>query len=441
MRLRWIPRLLAAYLLVPGVARASSKIDWTSFDSVLSDCDVINVTVTPNGTVSSVVEFDLVAGPQVTWWKGIDVPDGLGKHKILEVQDLKRTASTFLPASTVTNGQSLEIMKAKALGVHTGMYLLGGLDALMPGDKVTFQWTQDSCADIQGWPIGNPIPDWIPPGKTVNVKAFFQNSGNSTWQPDTMEELADETGKNLWNVPPMPIPSPVGFFKTVEFDFPMTAPTTPGKYTFDFVVRQRGGMKTYPLTKTVTVSVTPPPPPGPQPTPTPAPQTTVPKVVGLTYEDAINALLKVNLDVGYVLDPDPFLAADKKLVVGQNPVPGAVVDEGSHVALSLTYLNPPPNGYSSLTLYNCGDVTYEIYKAAKDGWQHVGSVSPEWDDNGQLCPATGSPFQDNLDDQMINYYIALDPSWCLDPTNIACRAYEFYGLGDSSGPGWSNTLP
>jgi hypothetical protein len=58
---------------------------------------------------------------------------------------MKKADSVDLAAHQVGNGQELEFKKAKFLGVHTGVYRLGGLGRLPPGSRVTFAWAQDRC--------------------------------------------------------------------------------------------------------------------------------------------------------------------------------------------------------------------------------------------------------------------------------------------------------
>jgi hypothetical protein len=109
----------------------------------LPDGDVIAARITPNAVAQDIVEFVLEAAPNITWWKGIRVPDGEGNSWMIETQDATRTASVTLWAQQVQNGQELIFHKAKFAGAHRIVYRLGDLGRLPPGSRVTFRWRND----------------------------------------------------------------------------------------------------------------------------------------------------------------------------------------------------------------------------------------------------------------------------------------------------------
>jgi hypothetical protein len=104
----------------------------------------------------------LNAGPTITWWKGIRVPDGEGRSWLIETQALSGSANISLWAGQVKNGQELVFHQAKFAGSHRIVYRLGDLGRLPPGSQVTFSWLQDSSDQqpLTGVVIGaSPIID------------------------------------------------------------------------------------------------------------------------------------------------------------------------------------------------------------------------------------------------------------------------------------------
>ncbi|GAA0794379.1 hypothetical protein [Spirilliplanes yamanashiensis] len=92
------------------------------------------------------IEIVLELAPHKTWWKGIQLQDDNGGFIAeIGVQDRTKTASVRVRADQLLSpGGYLVFMKAKAFGVHTGMYRLatGGLDQLR-GHRAHFFWYAD----------------------------------------------------------------------------------------------------------------------------------------------------------------------------------------------------------------------------------------------------------------------------------------------------------
>ena len=109
----------------------------------LPDGDIIQATIEYNAVDSSIVEFVLESAPQITWWKGIRVPDGEGNDWMIETQDSRKVDSVSLWADQVHNGQALIFHKAKFSGSHRIVYHIGDLDRLPPGSRATFRWLVD----------------------------------------------------------------------------------------------------------------------------------------------------------------------------------------------------------------------------------------------------------------------------------------------------------
>jgi hypothetical protein len=92
------------------------------------------------------VEFGLSTDPHITWWKGIRAYTRDG-HDIglIAMQDADHGPRWMRVRFAALAGGRLEIEKAKAFGVHTGMYEL--LFDEMPhggGTRFTFGWHRDA---------------------------------------------------------------------------------------------------------------------------------------------------------------------------------------------------------------------------------------------------------------------------------------------------------
>jgi hypothetical protein len=134
------PPLYDNYVL-DGPAGASWEAMLLGFK--LPDGDIILATIAYNAVGPSTVEFVLESAPQITWWKGIDVPDGQGTSWMIETENSKKSANVSLWANQVHNGQALTFHKAKFFGGHNIVYRIGDLDRLPPGSRATFRWLQD----------------------------------------------------------------------------------------------------------------------------------------------------------------------------------------------------------------------------------------------------------------------------------------------------------
>lgn len=111
-----------------------------------NDNDIIKYKIERGVVNSDIVEFVLELSANITWWKAINMPDGLGSDWDIECQDNKRKASNSLWAAQVQNRQSLTFKKAKEFGRHQSNnegYKVSNLSGLTPGSRVTFTWIQD----------------------------------------------------------------------------------------------------------------------------------------------------------------------------------------------------------------------------------------------------------------------------------------------------------
>ena len=92
-------------------------------------------------------EILLELAPHKTWWKGIELQDDTGAYITeIGVQDRTKVATTRIRSEQLLSpGGYLVFKKAKAFGIHTGMYRLatGGLTSQFKGQRAHFYWYAD----------------------------------------------------------------------------------------------------------------------------------------------------------------------------------------------------------------------------------------------------------------------------------------------------------
>lgn len=118
-------------------------INWENFGQTLPDGDIITAAFSQNFPQFG-IRITLNAGPGVTWWKALSLfSPGLGDFQEIFTGDAKNTATmTVAPSSFDSGNVYLHFGKAKFLGIHTGMYLLGRADRLI-GTHAVFTWLKD----------------------------------------------------------------------------------------------------------------------------------------------------------------------------------------------------------------------------------------------------------------------------------------------------------
>ncbi len=123
------------------VAISGTWIDWSSFDTLLTDGDIISVAFTVGRIGSS--EITLKPGLGITAWKGVSVwsPTG-GDLFEASTQTLGKSNTITVPAASLENLVLLRFKKAKFLDFPVDMYYLLRADQLI-GSNVTFTWTKD----------------------------------------------------------------------------------------------------------------------------------------------------------------------------------------------------------------------------------------------------------------------------------------------------------
>ena len=232
-------------------AAVGQIIGWESFDRLLSDYDLLNVTVEEDAVPADVVDFRLETAPHITWWKAIRVPDGRGSSWEIWTQDDRHSDSVALWAWQVANGQRLEFKKAKLFGVHTGMYELGGLERLMGGSRVTFRWVQDEEVDLEaaatgltiGLPKGSDGRYRAAPGQVFTARLGWRSwTEYFPWSRDTRIRLASThpADNTAWGLNRVDLSGQVVFWQTATFEFTATAPAAEGDYPFHWTLIQEG---------------------------------------------------------------------------------------------------------------------------------------------------------------------------------------------------------
>ena len=123
-------------------------ISWSDLTNTKRLWDNDNIAVLGTTPIDNPDEIELVLelAPHKTWWKGIEVQDDNGSFITeIGVQDRTKVASVRVRAEQLLSpGGYLVFKKAKAFGVHTGMYRLatGGLSEIR-GKRVHFFWYAD----------------------------------------------------------------------------------------------------------------------------------------------------------------------------------------------------------------------------------------------------------------------------------------------------------
>lgn len=121
-------------------------IDWGDLERSqrLQDGDILAITVEEIDDPNS-IEFTLKLGGGVNWWKGLEITNGKNRKGLIEASGSNGQAGPLrLSMDEITTGGKLILLKAKAFGVHTGMYELAYLEQ-KAGKRVNFLWVSDTA--------------------------------------------------------------------------------------------------------------------------------------------------------------------------------------------------------------------------------------------------------------------------------------------------------
>ncbi|MCX5009306.1 hypothetical protein OHB05_43120 [Streptomyces sp. NBC_00638] len=140
-----LPRLVALITGQGAPASRDTAVTWQDFTKITRfwDNDIISLSSEPIDDPNT-VEVAILIPDHMTWWKGVQIQDDNGGFVAeIGVQDGHKYDVVRVDARLLLepNGY-LVFKKAKAFGIHTGMYRLatGGLDQLR-GRRTTFHWS------------------------------------------------------------------------------------------------------------------------------------------------------------------------------------------------------------------------------------------------------------------------------------------------------------
>ena len=106
----------------------------------LDDGDAIRVLVTNDACGVDLIQIGIQLGPNVTWWKGVELNGG---QILAQAQDNQFANFGEIPLTTL-QGSLLHLWKAKLFGTRTDIYVID--DALLHmqgGNRYIFQWIDD----------------------------------------------------------------------------------------------------------------------------------------------------------------------------------------------------------------------------------------------------------------------------------------------------------
>jgi hypothetical protein len=111
-----------------------------TIDDPLPDGDHIWLAEQADATIPA-TQVEVVLKSGVTWWKEIKAFNSAAQPlSSVETQDSQRGPVAM--RLNLADARWLVFSKAKAFGIHTGMYQLGGLDG-KGGRRLTFTWASD----------------------------------------------------------------------------------------------------------------------------------------------------------------------------------------------------------------------------------------------------------------------------------------------------------
>jgi len=135
--------------------------------------------------------------------------------------------------------------------------------------------------------IGQSVPASLALGEAATASITMLNTGTTTWSAEGGYKLGSQNPQDntLWNAGRIDLPDAisVGPGETYTFEFPITAPSTPGRYDFQWQIVHEGVEWFGDFTPNVVITVGDP---GPDLTPTPTPTRCWPRDDCLPHYDA-----------------------------------------------------------------------------------------------------------------------------------------------------------
>lgn len=131
-----------------------SDIDWSMLDYSEGDQyyrqeprglwdDRIGYSIEPIGDPGR-LEIEFSSAPNITWWKSVQVRNANDEILLmLETQDQDHGPKSGSLNVDELEGATIQFHKAKAFGVHTGMYRLPPDLTTRGGQRIIFGWDED----------------------------------------------------------------------------------------------------------------------------------------------------------------------------------------------------------------------------------------------------------------------------------------------------------
>lgn len=115
------------------------KFDQLKNKEKLQDGDKIIVQTTEDSCDKDHIEIGLELGPDVKWWKGIQ----LDQIVVAQCQDSQSSLVSKIGYESFLD-HKLNFWKAKTFGAHSEMYtVIDAPENMKPGNKYLFRWLKD----------------------------------------------------------------------------------------------------------------------------------------------------------------------------------------------------------------------------------------------------------------------------------------------------------
>jgi hypothetical protein len=252
----------------------ASPINWTDLwpasRAGLWDGDIIAFKSIPDATLGNSTEIELISANNISWWKAVVLFNAAGAPIVgtnaagvpmgTDVDTFNDQHDKVLRFTAAKTGSAsrLELLKAKALGFHTGMYSLDNLaGTLRPGTRAVFTWLQDRSPFRDAYiPIISfrGVQSFNSQTQTMSVTArsVFTadirviNRCNIDWDPNPDFDLRFALGSQnardntMWGTNRIPIRVNVGESMPVVLTAQFRAPNQNGVFPFSWQMVQDG---------------------------------------------------------------------------------------------------------------------------------------------------------------------------------------------------------
>lgn len=109
------------------------------------DCDTVGFETSHGTPDQDGMRFVLRLGPNVTWWKSIEIPTQGGGYVEVQAQD-QLSGDTTVGSASFDTTRPIRFNKAKFVGNHTRLdFTWDVMPALASGSRVVLDWNKDRC--------------------------------------------------------------------------------------------------------------------------------------------------------------------------------------------------------------------------------------------------------------------------------------------------------